>query len=766
MNHPVPINNHLNSRNSFMFLFIFIHLLHVQIASSSSIHSNLPHMVKIPSGEFVQGYTNTPIPANLSNAAELFPNGDYDEQPYHTSRIQKSFYVSAFEVTNLEFEQFQPEHYSYRNTLNFSKNDDDAVLFVSWYDAVNYCKWLTKTYGEKNGMKYRLLTETEWEWSSRANTTTLFWTGNTIPNEMHNHNDCNNGMPHPGEITPTKVGRFQPNPFGLYDTLGNVEEWVDDWYNMYEADGSSSRKSQQQLKVTRGGSHGTELYYLRSANRQAAVPTEKNWFIGFRIAADKIIEQTNIHEIDHYKNNDTSSMIVVVEEEEERVTLHANELRMKDKVSSSWPSYNKHNGNMNDMKVPILKPYVNIPMPAGNSRLPFIKHNHDPTITACKMYDRATKQVIDRGLIASWFSTNCGEAGRCAGIAYSQLLPNANKWTIAKKDLNLADRTQCCPAYFYDRDTYRLYQFSAACAAGDWSGFYSDLAGLLRYSDDCGETWADVQIIWPKHGVEHQIVVTIIKSHFTNQLLIPVDHWGIPPYIELGDQTLVQHNDYINMSSLFNSKQWYRSPSKSGTKGYNNTGGHHSSIVELKNQSYLTVGRGHPQTCTLFSKDGCMPISISNDGAFNWIGPNPSPFPAIHGGQREVMIRLGSIDQPIMLCSFANSGMKVPCGDDDNDTAAMTTSMEITGLFCSISLTEGDSWEYTRSITTDLTAKGHSVSGFDGAKFKMSYNSSEPNGYMDATIDDDGYIHLITSMNHYQFNLEYMMMLPNCNPTL
>ena len=48
----------------------------------------------------------------------------------------------------------------------------------------------------------------------------------------------------------------------------------------------------------------------------------------------------------------------------------------------------------------------------------------------------------------------------------------------------------------------------------------------------------------------------------------------------------------------------------------------------------------------------------------------------------------------------------------------------------------------------------------------MSYNSSEPNGYMDATIDDDGYIHLITSMNHYQFNLEYMMMLPNCNPTL
>ena len=307
-----------------------------------------------------------------------------------------------------------------------------------------------------------------------------------------------------------------------------------------------------------------------------------------------------------------------------------------------------------------------------------------------------------------------------------------------------------------------------ACAAGDWSGFYSDLEGLLRYSDDCGETWSTTKIIWPKHGVEHQLVVTIIRSYFTKQLLVPVDHWGKPPYVELGDQTLVQHNDFFNLSSLFDEKKWYRSPSKSwnSTVGYNNTGGHHSSIVELRNQSVLTVGRGHPQPCVLHPVDGCMPISISNDGAFNWIGPRASPFPAIHGGQREVMIRAGStFHAPIMLCSFANAGMDVSC-DSGIPLNAITSSptMKITGLFCSLSMNEGESWNYTRSITTDLTLKGHQVKGFDDVEFKMSYNSAEPNGYMDATTDSSGNIHLITSKNHYQFNLQYLMEKPKCNP--
>lgn len=241
-------------------------------------------------------------------------------------------------------------------------------------------------------------------------------------------------------------------------------------------------------------------------------------------------------------------------------------------------------------------------------------------------------------------------------------------------------------------------------------------------------------------------------------MLVPVDHWGKPPYVEIGDQTLVQHNNFTNSEDLFNSSKWYRNASNGGA--YNDTGGHHSSIVELRNGSFLSVGRGHPQDCDLHTKDGCMPISVSHDGGFTWIGPAPSIFPAIHGGQREIMIRLGSLDQAIMLCSFANSPMSITCEDNSDQN-----TMKIIGLFCSVSVDDGNSWSNTKSITTDFSLDGHEVLGFDGEKFKMSYNSAEPNGYMDATIDDGGKIHLITSKNHYEFNFKYLMEVPSCNPT-
>ena len=139
-----------------------------------------------------------------------------------------------------------------------------------------------------------------------------------------------------------------------------------------------------------------------------------------------------------------------------------------------------------------------------------------------------------------------GRLARCTGLAIHDYF-SADAWTPAEVDLNLADRTQCCPAYYYDRDSYRLYQFSAACAAGDWSGFYSDLEGLLCYSDDCGETWSDIKIIWPKHGIEHQLVVTVIKSHLQS-FVGPSGSLGSPPYVEIGDQTFVQHNNFTTSS--------------------------------------------------------------------------------------------------------------------------------------------------------------------------------------------------------------------------
>ena len=87
---------------------------------------------------------------------------------------------------------------------------------MSWDDAVKYAKWLS----EQTGKRYRLPTEAEWEYAARAGTETEYWWGNEIKVGVGKSND------NIGHFSP--VGSFQPNPFGLYDTAGNVCEWVED----------------------------------------------------------------------------------------------------------------------------------------------------------------------------------------------------------------------------------------------------------------------------------------------------------------------------------------------------------------------------------------------------------------------------------------------------------------------------------------------------------------------------------------------------------
>jgi hypothetical protein len=183
-------------------------------------------------------------------------------------------------------------------------------------------------------------------------------------------------------------------------------------------------------------------------------------------------------------------------------------------------------------------------MPAGQYSLPFADHNHDPTIVACP----------DGSLLAAWYSTNCGEAGRCVGLVSARLEQGADAWTNATVDMDVADRTQCCPAFFLDQVRGLLYQFSSMGGAGDMVS----LIGVVRVSSDCGRSWwqnanasaavamaplagsatnasgggaGAATIIWPAHGIMHQVVVTVVQRPDTGQLIVPVDHWGIAPCV-------------------------------------------------------------------------------------------------------------------------------------------------------------------------------------------------------------------------------------------
>jgi formylglycine-generating enzyme len=115
----------------------------------------------VPAGEFTMG----------SRA------GDWDEEPRRRVTIAHSLLLAQTEVTNAQYETFDPAHARWRGRQGISAKDDEPVVFVGWHDAVAFCAWLSA----REGKPYRLPTEAEWEYACRAGTETGFWTGATLP---------------------------------------------------------------------------------------------------------------------------------------------------------------------------------------------------------------------------------------------------------------------------------------------------------------------------------------------------------------------------------------------------------------------------------------------------------------------------------------------------------------------------------------------------------------------------------------------------------
>src|SRR5262249_45134158 len=148
---------------------------------------------------------------------------DWDEAPAHRVTISKPFFLGVTEVTNAQYEAFDPEHKKLRGTHGVSKADDDPVVMVSWRQAVAFCDWLAK----KEGKPYRLPTEAEWEYACRAGTITAYATGDKLTPEQANFGMTPDGKRR-NQTQP--VGSYPANPWGLHDMHGNVAEWCHDWY--------------------------------------------------------------------------------------------------------------------------------------------------------------------------------------------------------------------------------------------------------------------------------------------------------------------------------------------------------------------------------------------------------------------------------------------------------------------------------------------------------------------------------------------------------
>ena len=148
------------------------------------------------------------------------------------------------------------------------------VINVSWRDAKSYVTWLSA----KTGRNYRLLSETEREYVARAGSTTSFWWGAAITPEQANYNSRRT-LP---------ILNFKPNPWGLYQVHGNVDEWTQDCWNPDNAgnpgDGGARNSGDCARRVLRGGNWDNDPSSLRSAARFGAADDARSTAVGFRVA--------------------------------------------------------------------------------------------------------------------------------------------------------------------------------------------------------------------------------------------------------------------------------------------------------------------------------------------------------------------------------------------------------------------------------------------------------------------------------------------------
>jgi formylglycine-generating enzyme required for sulfatase activity len=163
------------------------------------------------------------------------------------------------------------------------------VINVNWDDSKAYAAWLSS----KTGHTYRLLSEAEREYVTRAGTATPFWWGSSITPGQANYNggaDPYKGGGSKGEYRGRRVpvGSFEPNPWGLYNVHGNIWEWTEDCWNESNTgnpgDGRARTTGTCAQRVVRGGSWLVNPQLLRSALRNGPSAVVRNYYHGFRLA--------------------------------------------------------------------------------------------------------------------------------------------------------------------------------------------------------------------------------------------------------------------------------------------------------------------------------------------------------------------------------------------------------------------------------------------------------------------------------------------------
>jgi len=227
-----------------------------------------PKMVWLPAGTYLMGSPDT--------------SADFSERPQHAVTL-KRYAMSQYEVTIADYARFAAATGRKMPKTGALDRATHPMFFVSWDDALAYTRWLSA----QTGKSYRLPSEAEWEYGARGGTTTPYWWGRGIDAGKAHCFACKTGL---DPRQPTKIGHFEANPYGLFDTAGNVEEWVHDcWHDDYEgapSDGSVFEGGDCGEHVVRGGAYSSGPKALRSTTRNKFPSATANDGVGFRVVRD------------------------------------------------------------------------------------------------------------------------------------------------------------------------------------------------------------------------------------------------------------------------------------------------------------------------------------------------------------------------------------------------------------------------------------------------------------------------------------------------
>ena len=221
----------------------------------------------------------------------LIPSGSFEmgdhfneQNDAQVHKVELSdFYMDVHPVTVRQFRNFvKVTKYKFTrwdDVEKHSPDDSHPMVYVSWYDAVRYAKWVGK----------RLPTEAEWEYAARGGLVgQRFPVGNRVSHDDANYQGTGGLDTWDQQTSPVKS--FAPNAYGLYDTAGNVCEWCGDWYgtNYYQkaSEKNPNGPANGKLRVLRGGSWTDEVADLQVAKRNRGNPNAPNPHHGFRCVAD------------------------------------------------------------------------------------------------------------------------------------------------------------------------------------------------------------------------------------------------------------------------------------------------------------------------------------------------------------------------------------------------------------------------------------------------------------------------------------------------